>query len=104
MAKNKATEEKVKKVLFDPLTIEPKWQTKWEKEGIYQPDFDAANVSTDSERAKSKVEPNKNRHKKPFYNLMMFPYPSAEGLHVGSMYAFGGVDVFGRFKRMMGYD
>ena len=21
---------------------------------------------------------------KPFYNLMMFPYPSAEGLHVGT--------------------
>src|SRR3989304_9900906 len=41
---------------------------------------------------------------KPFYNLMMFPYPSAEGLHVGNMYAFTGSDVHGRFKRMQGYD
>ena len=42
--------------------------------------------------------------KKPFYNLMMFPYPSAEGLHVGNMYAFTGSDIYGRFKRMQGYD
>ena len=42
--------------------------------------------------------------KKPFYNLMMFPYPSAEGLHVGNMYAFTGADIYGRKKRMEGYD
>ncbi len=41
---------------------------------------------------------------KPFYNLMMFPYPSAEGLHVGNMYAFTGSDIYGRFKRMQGYE
>jgi len=41
---------------------------------------------------------------KPFYNLMMFPYPSAEGLHVGNMYAFTGADVYGRFNRMQGSD
>ena len=35
---------------------------------------------------------------------MMFPYPSAEGLHVGFSYTSGGVDAFGRFKRMSGYD
>ena len=97
MAKNKANSEKMKKTVYDPSSIEPKWQAKWEKEGIYQPDFDAANK-------KSSLNSNKTKHKKPYYNLMMFPYPSAEGLHVGSMYAFGGVDVFGRFKRMMGYD
>ncbi|MCG2691577.1 class I tRNA ligase family protein, partial [Microgenomates group bacterium] len=34
----------------------------------------------------------------------MFPYPSAEGLHVGNMYAFTGADVFARFKAMQGYD
>ena len=31
--------------------------------------------------------------KNPYYNLMMFPYPSAEGLHVGNMYAFTGADI-----------
>jgi leucyl-tRNA synthetase len=35
---------------------------------------------------------------------MMFPYPSAEGLHVGNMFAFTGSDTYGRFKRLQGYD
>ena len=35
---------------------------------------------------------------------MMFPYPSAEGLHVGNMYAFTGADVYGRLQRMLGND
>ena len=35
---------------------------------------------------------------------MMFPYPSAEGLHVGNMFAFTGSDAYGRFKRLQGYD
>ena len=41
---------------------------------------------------------------KKFYNLMMFPYPSAEGLHVGNMYAFTGADIYGRYQRMRGYE
>lgn len=64
--------------------IEKKWQSAWKKEGTYEPKMRSA--------------------KKPFYNLMMFPYPSAEGLHVGNMYAFTGSDIYGRFKRMQGYD
>lgn len=39
----------------------------------------------------------------PFYNLMMFPYPSAEGLHVGNVYAFTGADIYGRFMSMQGH-
>lgn len=65
---------------FKPGEIEPKWQKIWLESKIYQPSFDEA--------------------KNPFYNLMMFPYPSAEGLHVGNMYAFTGSDIYGRFKRM----
>ena len=42
--------------------------------------------------------------RRPFYNLMMFPYPSAEGLHVGNMFAFTGADIYGRFKRLHGHD
>lgn len=38
----------------------------------------------------------------PFYNLMMFPYPSAAGLHVGNVYAFTGADIYGRFMAMQG--
>jgi len=69
---------------YQPHKIEEKWQKIWEEEGIYQPDLD--------------------KTKKPFYNLMMFPYPSAEGLHMGNMYAFVHSDAYGRYIRMKGYD
>src|SRR3989344_2239696 len=64
--------------------VERKWQDVWERRRTYETDLLNA--------------------QKPFYNLMMFPYPSAEGLHVGNVYAFTGSDIFGRFKRMQGYD
>ena len=34
---------------------------------------------------------------------MMFPYPSAEGLHVGNLFAFTGNDIFARFQRLRGH-
>lgn len=64
--------------------IEAKWQKAWSVKKLDVTDIAKA--------------------KKPFYNLMMFPYPSAEGLHVGNMYAFTGTDIYGRFKRMQGFD
>jgi leucyl-tRNA synthetase len=69
---------------YDHAGIEKKWQERWLKEKVFSPQL--------------------LRVKNPFYNLMMFPYPSAEGLHVGNMYAFAGADVYGRFNRMQGYD
>ena len=57
--------------------IEKKWQKFWLKNKTYEPDLKLS--------------------KKPFYNLMMFPSPSAAGLHVGNMYAFVGSDIYGRF-------
>jgi leucyl-tRNA synthetase len=73
---------------YDPKKIEKKWQERWLEEKVYEPDLDARSVN----------------RRKPFYNLMMFPYPSAEGLHVGNMYAFAGADIYGRMKRMQGHD
>ena len=32
------------------------------------------------------------------------PYPSAEGLHVGNLFAFTGNDIYGRFQRLMGHN
>jgi len=61
-----------------------KWSEYWIKNKIYHPNLVKA--------------------KEPFYNLMMFPYPSAEGLHVGNMYAFTGSDIYGRYQRMKGKD
>jgi len=77
-------EKQVVKDLYMPTILEKKWQRIWSENDVYHPDLAAS--------------------KKPFYNLMMFPYPSAEGLHVGNMYAFTGTDIYGRFKRMQGYD
>src|ERR671939_485527 len=71
---------------YRPSELEEKWQARWEEQGI--------NAWSDEDLAEAE---------RPFYNLMMFPYPSAEGLHVGNMFAFTGADIFGRFKRVQGY-
>ncbi len=39
---------------------------------------------------------------KVFYNLVEFPYPSAEGLHIGHVFKYSGADAFGRYQRMCG--
>ena len=39
-----------------------------------------------------------------FYNLVEFPYPSAEGLHVGHVFKYCGADAYGRYQRMHGHD
>ena len=72
------------RVKYDHRKIEKKWQKAWEAEKIYFPDL--------------KKPENK------FYNLWMFPYPSAEGLHAGHAFASTGSDIFGRFMRMQGKD
>ena len=76
--------EDPRKDRYDHQKIEAKWQNVWAEIKL-----DVANVQSAM---------------RPYYNLMMFPYPSAEGLHVGNMYAFTGSDIHGRFKRMQGYD
>jgi len=69
---------------YDPQAVEAKWQARWAERRTNEPDLDQA--------------------AKPFFNLMMFPYPSAEGLHVGNMFAFTGSDTYGRFQRLRGSD
>src|SRR4051812_5426808 len=69
---------------YHPEAVEAKWQARWAEQRTNEPDLERA--------------------ERPFYNLMMFPYPSAEGLHVGNMFAFTGSDCYGRFKRLQGYD
>ncbi len=67
---------------YDATATEKKWQARWEEQGTNSPDL--ANGQ------------------RPYYQLMMFPYPSAEGLHIGNLYAFTGADIHGRFQRMQG--
>jgi leucyl-tRNA synthetase len=69
---------------YKPSDIESYWQKYWEENDIFSPDLLNA--------------------KNPYYTLMMFPYPSAEGLHIGNMYAFTGADIHGRYMRMKGKD
>ena len=37
-----------------------------------------------------------------FYNLAEFPYPSADGLHVGHVFKYCGLDAYGRYHRLRG--
>lgn len=67
---------------YNPQTIEPKWQTVWEKTGIY----------TTPKTPKNK-----------YYCLVMFPYSSGD-LHIGHWYNFGPGDTVARFNRMQGKD
>jgi leucyl-tRNA synthetase len=69
---------------YDPQAIEPKWQKVWAESGIYCVDL--------------------YRAQRPFYNLMEFPYPSAEALHVGHVYTYCGADTYGRYRRLRGDD
>jgi leucyl-tRNA synthetase len=70
-------------VAYDPSVIEPKWQRRWREQGTNHTDLAGG--------------------ERPFYALMMFPYPSAEGLHVGNLFAFTGNDIYGRFQRLQGH-
>ena len=69
---------------YNPHDIEAKWLARWNAVDLYRVDLDHA--------------------ARPFYNLMEFPYPSGEGLHVGHFYSYSGADTFGRYQRMTGHD
>jgi leucyl-tRNA synthetase len=68
---------------YDPAAIEPKWQERWEAEGLYRAD----------------VDPARPKH----YALTMLPYPSGD-LHIGHWYAIAPSDARARFMRMRGYN
>jgi leucyl-tRNA synthetase len=67
---------------YDFRAAESKWRARWEAE----PPVAAG-----------------HRGRPKFYNLVEFPYPSAEGLHVGHVYTYCGADVLGRYKTMNGW-
>ncbi|WP_019585347.1 leucine--tRNA ligase [Deinococcus apachensis] len=68
---------------YNPHAIEPKWQERWEQEGLYT----------------FHEDPSKTK----FYALTMFPYPSGN-LHIGHWYANVAPDARARWMRMRGYN
>ena len=69
---------------YNPQKIEKKWQKIWEKIKIFKA---------------------LDKSKKPkFYCLDMFPYPSAEGLHVGHLRGYTFSDLISKKKMMEGYN
>lgn len=69
---------------YNPQKIGKKWQKIWGKIGIFKA---------------------LDKSKKPkFYCLDMFPYPSAEGLHVGHLRGYTFSDVISKKKMMEGYN
>ncbi len=68
---------------YIPQEIEPRWQQKWEADGLYR----------------AIVDHSKPKH----YALTMLPYPSGD-LHIGHWYAMAPSDVRARYMRMKGYN
>ncbi len=64
--------------------IEKKWQRKWVEQHTYR-------VTEDE-------------HKRKYYVLNMFPYPSGAGLHVGHPLGYIASDIYARYKRLQGFN
>ena len=69
---------------YDPIEVQARWQARWAGDRLHQLDLE-------------RVGPGEK-----LYNLVEFPYPSAEGLHVGHTYTYAGADTYGRYQRMRG--
>jgi leucyl-tRNA synthetase len=68
-------------------TIEPKWQKYWEEHKTFKA-VDDPTIPKEKRR----------------YVLDMFPYPSAQGLHVGHPEGYTATDIYCRYLRMNGYN
>jgi len=69
--------------IYNPQEIEPKWQARWEQDGLYH----------------AEIDPSRPKH----YALTMLPYTSGD-LHIGHWYAMTPSDARARYKRMGGYN
>ncbi len=69
---------------YDYANIEKKWQDIWDEKQTFA-------AKTDYTLPK-------------FYGLVEFPYPSAQGLHVGHPRSYTAIDIVARKKRLQGYN
>jgi leucyl-tRNA synthetase len=70
---------------YDFSSIENKWQKYWEQNDTFKCDV------YDFDKPK-------------YYIMDMFPYPSAQGLHVGHIEGYSATDAESRFKRAQGFN
>ncbi|MBD3329969.1 leucine--tRNA ligase [Candidatus Peregrinibacteria bacterium] len=70
---------------YNALQVEKKWKKEWKESGLYEIDL-------------------KEKKRKKFYNLIMFPYPSGDKLHIGHWYNYAPADSYARYMRMQGYN
>ena len=68
---------------YSPQELEPRWQAKWEKDGLHR----------------AVIDEGRPKH----YALTMLPYTSGD-LHFGHWYPMGPSDARARFKRMNGFN
>ena len=69
---------------YDYQQIEKKWQEKWAQSGVFHAKQDFSLP--------------------PYYCLIEFPYPSAQGLHVGHPRPYTAMDIVSRKRRLQGYN
>ena len=74
---------------YNPSEIEPKWQKYWEENKT----FAAPRLPSEGKNVRGGQKA---------YILDMFPYPSANGLHVGHPEGYTATDIVSRYRRMNG--
>ena len=67
--------------MYDHTGLEKRWRATWQRDSVYLTDESS--------------EPT-------CYALVMFPYPSGDGLHVGHARVYIGADIYARLRRMQG--
>jgi len=82
MTQSSEQSERTRIERYDPVSIEPRWQARWDEIGLYRTDLE------DDSRPK-------------YYLLTMYDYPSGD-LHIGHWYIKTPTDAIARFHRMHG--
>jgi leucyl-tRNA synthetase len=77
---------------YEYAAIEQRWQARWAAQRLHEVDLTAVAAAGASGSSARKL-----------YNLVEFPYPSAEGLHIGHALTYAGADVWGRMQRRRGH-
>ena len=81
MTQTQDPKERTRIERYDPASIEPRWQARWDELELYRTNLDDT----------------KNR----YYLLTMYPYPSGD-IHIGHWYIKTPTDAIARYQRMHG--